>query len=91
MFEQSLPVKRRVLGIGHPLTRSAMDGLATAYEHLGRSADALPLRRELLDWQTWRAPFSYTTNWFRSVAMDVSWSGAEADIHGTRIAGAGGR
>ena len=52
MFEQSLPVKRRVLGIGHPWTRYAMDELAIAYEHLGRQADALPLRRELLDWQT---------------------------------------
>ena len=49
----------------------------------------------------WRAPISYTTLWFRIVAMDGSWSGAEADIHGScidrtcvdraRVAGAGGR
>ena len=39
----------------------------------------------------WRAPTSYTTLWFRSVAMDGSWSGAEADIHEALAAGAGGR
>jgi len=49
LLERSVPAKREILGIGHPWTRTAMDGLATAYSGLGRSEDAILIRRELLD------------------------------------------
>jgi tetratricopeptide (TPR) repeat protein len=52
MFETSLPIKRRVLGMRHSWTGYAMNGLATAYEALGRRDVALPLRRERLVLQT---------------------------------------
>ncbi|MCH7603003.1 MAG: tetratricopeptide repeat protein [Planctomycetes bacterium] len=51
MFERSLPITRRVLGMGHPWTRFALEGLAQAYDGLDRSDDALPLWRELQEFQ----------------------------------------
>ena len=51
MFESSLPIKRRVLGMGHPWTRFALNGLARAYDALDRGDDALPLWRELMEFQ----------------------------------------
>lgn len=50
-FEISVPGKRRVLGMRHPWTGSAIEGLAKAYIALDRREDAIPLIRELLDIQ----------------------------------------
>jgi tetratricopeptide (TPR) repeat protein len=55
MLETSLPLERRVLGMQHPLTGFAMQGLVTAYLGLGRIDDALPLQRELLELRTAQA------------------------------------
>ena len=51
MFEISLPAKRRVLGKDHPWTRIALKGLARAYDGLEQNDDALPLWRELQEFQ----------------------------------------
>ena len=50
MFETSLPLKRRMLGLQHPWTGIAMSGLAEAYLKLGRRDDANPILRELMDY-----------------------------------------
>ena len=49
VFEISLPIKRRVLGLQHPWTGYAMDGLVTAYMGLGRIEDAQPLQDERVE------------------------------------------
>jgi tetratricopeptide (TPR) repeat protein len=48
LLEISLPIKRRVLGLQHTWTLSAMSDLVDAYLGLGRGDDALPLQREVL-------------------------------------------
>ena len=49
MFETSLPIKRRVLGVQHRYTKAAISGLAQAYTALGRADDAIPLNQEWLE------------------------------------------
>ena len=52
LFEQSLPVKRRLLGLDHPWTANAMWGLANAYMKLERRDDSIRVHRELLEIET---------------------------------------
>jgi serine/threonine protein kinase len=47
-LERALELRRRVLGLDHPETLSAMNNLALAYQDAGRLADAIPLLEEAL-------------------------------------------